>query len=89
MSEELIEIGIVTSFYAKPSAAIIEITAKNLKVGDKIKIKGHTTDFDMVVNSMQIEHSLVEEVLPGQILGLKVKERVRIHDRVFKCIESS
>jgi len=86
MAEELVEIGIVTNFYAKPSAAIIEITAQSLKVGDKIKIKGHTTDFDMVVNSMQIEHSSVEEILPGQIVGLKVKERVRSHDRVFKWV---
>ena len=86
MAEELIEIGIVTNFYAKPSAAIIEITAHSLKVGDKIKIKGHTTDFDMVVNSMQIEHSSVEEILPGQIVGLKVKGRVRSHDRVFKWV---
>ena len=84
MSEEWIEIGIVTNFYAKPSAAIIEITAQSLKAGDRIKIKGHTTDFEMDVNSMQIEHQIVNEILPGQIVGLGVKGRVRSHDRVFK-----
>ncbi|MDP8253070.1 MAG: translation elongation factor-like protein [Candidatus Kaelpia aquatica] len=84
MPEEWIEIGIITNFYAKPSAAIIEITAKSLKSGDRIKIKGHTTDFEMDVNSMQVEHQIVSEILPGQIVGLGVKERVRLHDRVFK-----
>ncbi|MDD5613703.1 MAG: translation elongation factor-like protein [Candidatus Omnitrophica bacterium] len=84
MANDWIEIGLVTNYYSKPLAAIIEITAGSLKVGDKIKIQGHTTNFEMVVDSMQIEHHSVDEVLPGQILGLKVKERVRIHDRVFK-----
>jgi len=84
MSEEWIEIGIVTNFYSKPFAAIIEIIAQSLKVGDRIKIKGHTTDFEMDVHSMQIEHQIVEEILPGQIVGLGVRERVRSHDRVFK-----
>lgn len=84
MAENWIEVGIVTNFYAKPSAAVVEITSGNLKVGDRIKIKGHTTDFEMVVESMQIEHQPVEEALPGQIIGLKVNQRVRIHDRVYK-----
>jgi len=84
MSNDWVEIGFITNYYSKPLAAIIEITAGSLKVGDKIKIKGHTTNFEMVVDSMQIEHHNVEEVLPGQILGLRVKERVRPHDRVFK-----
>jgi translation elongation factor EF-1alpha len=84
MAEEWVEIGIVTNFYSKPSAAIIEITAQSLKIGDRIKIKGHTTDFEMDVISMQIEHQTVEEILPGQIVGIGVKERVRCHDRVFK-----
>ncbi len=85
MDKNWIEIGIVTNFYAKPSAAVVEITAHNLKVGDTIRIKGHTTDFEMLVESLQIEHELVPEALPGQILGLRVAKRVRQHDRVFRC----
>ena len=86
MNGDWVEVGIVTNFYAKPSAAVVEITAHGLKVGDKIKIKGHTTDFEQVVESMQIEHQPIQEALPGQIIGLKVKERVRPHDRVYKML---
>lgn len=87
MEENWVEVGIITNFYAKPMAAVVEVTSQSIKVGDRIKIKGHTTDFEMVVESMQIEHQPVQEALPGQIIGLKVKERVRPHDRVYKLIE--
>lgn len=86
--EKLEEVGIITNFYAKPSAAVVEITKGSLKIGDKIKIKGHTTDFDQIVESMQIEHEPIQEALAGQIIGLKVNERVRIHDRVYKYVSS-
>ncbi|HDM08504.1 MAG: hypothetical protein B6D53_00755 [Candidatus Omnitrophica bacterium 4484_49] len=87
MDENWVEVGIITNYYAKPMAAVVEITAQGIKVGEKIKIKGHTTDFEMVVESMQIEHQSIQEALPGQIVGLKVKERVRPHDRVYKLVE--
>lgn len=88
MAENWVEVGIITNFYAKPSAAVVEITNQSLKVGDKIKVKGHTTEFEMIVESMQIEHEPIEEALPGQIIGLKVKERVRSHDRIYKLVSS-
>jgi len=56
-------------------------------VGDKIHIKGHTTDFEQVVESMQIENRPVEEAKAGDDVGIKVKERVRPNDTVYRVIE--
>ncbi|GAI15070.1 unnamed protein product, partial [marine sediment metagenome] len=57
------------------------------KVGDTIHIKGHTTDFEQEIESMQIENEPVKEAKSGDSIGIKVKERVRPHDLVYKVIE--
>ena len=77
------EIGKVTHYYTKLGVAVIELT-DTLKVGDKIKIKGATSDFEQPVESMQIEHENIEEAKAGQSIGMKVKEHVREHDVVYK-----
>ena len=82
MPEE--KVGKIVKFFAKPSVAAIEITDGTLEVGDKIKIKGHTTDFEDTVTSMQEENQSIEKASPGQMIGIKVKERVREHDIVYK-----
>jgi hypothetical protein len=81
--EELAEIGRITHFFSKISVAVIELKA-SLKVGDTIVIKGPTTDFQQVVDSMQIEHENVQTALAGQSIGLRVVQRVRETDAVFK-----
>jgi putative protease len=81
--EELQEIGRVTHFFSKINVAVIELTA-TLSVGDSIRIQGPTTDFEQTVDSMQIEHANVKAANAGQSVGLKVKERVREHDTVYK-----
>ena len=81
--EELIEVGRVTHFYPKISVAIVELKAP-LNIGDKILIKGATTNFEQTVESMQIEHKNIEKAEAGQIIGLKVKERVRENDKVYR-----
>ena len=84
MSEErLREVGVVAHYYSKIGVAIIEITAP-LKVGDKIKIRGTTTDFEQTINSMEIEHRKVEQAKPGDAVGLEVDSRVRENDIVYK-----
>ena len=83
MSEELVEVGRVTHFYPKISVAIVELKA-SLNIGDKILIKGATTNFEQIVESMQIEHKNIERAEAGQIIGLKVKERVRENDKVYR-----
>lgn len=84
MSEEnVVEIGRITHFFSKISVAVIELTAP-LAVGDTIAIKGPTTDFEQVVESMQIEHQNVQKAEAGQSIGLRVTERVRETDIVYK-----
>jgi translation initiation factor IF-2 len=82
MEEE--EIGKVVKFFAKPSVAAIEITAGSLRVGDTIRIQGHTTDFEDTVASMQVEKEAIEEAKPGFLVGIQVKDRVREGDKVFR-----
>ena len=81
--EKLVEVGRVTHFYPKISVAIVELKA-SLNIGDKILIKGATTNFEQTVESMQIEHKNIERAEAGQIIGLKVKERVRENDKVYR-----
>ena len=80
------EVGKVTSFFAKINVAALEITGEGLQVGDSIHIKGHTTDLQQTIDSMQIENNSVSIAKKGDMIGIKVKDRVRPHDTVFKVI---
>ncbi|MCM8767404.1 MAG: hypothetical protein NC921_01295 [Candidatus Omnitrophica bacterium] len=82
-----IEIGRVTHYYTKISVAAVKITKENLKKGDEIHIKGHTTDLTQKVESMQKEHQEIEIAKEGDEIGIKVNEHVREGDIVFKIIE--
>ena len=73
----------VTHYWAKIGVAAIQLY-DTLRVGDTIHISGNTTDFEQTVGSMEIEHEAVEVAKKGQEVGLKVKERVRQGDRVYK-----
>ena len=84
MPEEVI--GGVTDFFALPVVAGIELTA-TLKVGDKIHIKGHTTDFELIVDSMQINNVNVQQAKAGDAIGVKVSERVRRGDTIYKVTD--
>lgn len=78
-----VEIGKVSDFFAHPVVAGIELTAP-LKQGDKIHIVGHTTDMEMTVESMQIDNVNVQQAKAGDAVGIKLKDRVRKGDTVFK-----
>ncbi|MEO0142318.1 MAG: hypothetical protein ABIL70_07340 [candidate division WOR-3 bacterium] len=80
-------IGVVTHYFNKIGVAVIEITDDELNIGDTIHIKGHTTDFKQVVNSMQIEHKPIEKAKKGESIGMKVDSVVHEKDQVFKVIE--
>ncbi len=84
MAEEII--GEVSDFFAHPVVAGVELTA-SLKVGDRIRIKGHTTDLELTVGHIQIEHNEVTEAKPGDSIGIKVPDRVRKSDRVYKITD--
>ena len=86
MSEkELREVGKITHFFTKINVAIVEL-AGALAVGDQILIKGSSTNVEQRVDSMQIEHENVEKAVKGQSIGLKVNDRVRENDIVYKVI---
>ena len=84
MPEE--EVARIVNFFAKPGVAALKITAGTIRIGDLLKYKGHTTDFTEEVASMQIENQPVEEAKAGDEVGIKVKERVREKDRVYKIV---
>ncbi|MCD5391044.1 translation elongation factor-like protein [candidate division NPL-UPA2 bacterium] len=82
------EIGKVAHYFSHVEAGVIELSAP-LKVGDTIQIKGHTTDFTQTVDSMQIERDPIQEGKKGDAVGVKVKEKVRQGDIVYKIRELS
>jgi selenocysteine-specific translation elongation factor len=84
MPEE--EIGKVSDFFAHPVVAGIELTG-TLKVGDQIHIKGHTTDLEFTIGSMQINNVNVNEAKAGDAIGVKVSDRVRRGDIVYKVTD--
>jgi len=84
MEEKLI--GKITHYYGKIGVGIIELS-DNLKVGDKIHIKGHSTDFEEVVDSIQVEHENVNSAKKGEVIGLKVKDKVKEGDEVYLILE--
>jgi putative protease len=77
-------IGVVTHYYGHLSVAVVRLDTGTLRVGDTIRIIGHTSDFRQKVESLQIEHESVPEVGRRQEFGLKVKEHVREHDVVYR-----
>jgi translation elongation factor EF-Tu-like GTPase len=85
MAEE-VKVGVITHFFSKVSVGIINLTDGELKVGDNIHIKGHTSDFNQTIESMEIEHKVVESAKKGESVGIKVKEHVREHDVVYKVV---
>ena len=78
------EVGKVFSYFAKVEVAAINITSGSLKVGDTIRIKGATTDFTQQIDSMEIDRQSVDSAGVGQSIGIKVKDRVRPNDIVYK-----
>jgi translation elongation factor EF-1alpha len=77
------KVGEVSHYWGKIAVAGIKLTAA-LSQGDTIRIKGATTDFEQPVGSMQIEHQNIQTAKKGQEIGLKVKEKVRRGDTVYK-----
>ena len=84
MSEEIV--GEVMDFFSRPVVAGIDLTG-TLKAGDRIHIKGHTTDMELTAESMQINSVNVPEAKAGDSVGIKVSDRVRRGDKVYKIID--
>ncbi len=81
--QEIQEVGTVRHFFSKIGVAVVELS-KPLSVGDQIMIKGPSTDFEMTVDSMQVEHKNIQRAEPGQSIGLKLTQPARERDVVYK-----
>jgi len=79
------EIGKVTHYYGHIGVGLVELS-DSLKVGDTIHVKGHSADFTQNVDSLQIEHASVTEAQSGDVVGLKVPQKVHPQDKVFKVV---
>jgi len=77
-------IGEVTHYFPHVKAAVIKIKKGELTVGETIYIKGHTTDFEQKVKSLQMNHAPVEKASKGQEIGIRVNSKVRHGDKVYK-----
>ena len=80
------KLGEVIKYFGKIGVAAIRISEGSLKVGDKIRVVGHTTDVTEIVDSIQIENKSVQEAGPGADIGIKIKDKVREHDTVYKVV---
>lgn len=81
-SEEAI--GVVTHYYSHLAVAIVQVNKGEIRTGDTIHIKGHTTDLTQDVESMEYEHQHVEAASAGMSVGIRVKDHTREHDIVYK-----
>ena len=81
------KVGVVTHYFNHLNVAAVKLTDGPLRVGDRIHIRGHTSDFVQDVTSIQIEHEEVDEAAVGAELGLKVVDHAREHDEVFVITE--
>lgn len=75
-------IGKIEHYYSKLGVGIVKLS-DTLKVSDKIKIQGHTTDIEQTVDSIQINHTDVQEAKKGDVVGIKVEDKVREDDQVY------
>ena len=81
------KIGVVEHFFTNINVAAIKITDGELKVGDTIHIVGAHTDFKQKIDRMEIDRNPIEIAKPGDDIGIKVIDRVREHDIVYKVPE--
>ena len=83
MAEEKKLVGKITHYFTKIGVAVVELTDK-LSVGDMISVEGPNTNFQQKIDSMQIEHKNIKTAKKGDSIGLKVIDRVRETDSVYK-----
>ncbi|MCK5286252.1 MAG: translation elongation factor-like protein [Thermodesulfovibrionia bacterium] len=75
--------GKITHYYKSIGVAAVDVS-NELEIGNIIHIKGHTTDFEQKIETMQIEHKQITKAEKGQVVGINVKDYVREHDLVYR-----
>ena len=79
------EIGKIIHYFSRINVGIVELSDA-LRVGDKVRIRGHAADFTEDISSMQIEHAIVTEAKAGDKVGIKVPQKVHENDKVYKIV---
>ena len=81
--DKLEEVGKVLHYFSRIGVAIVELKAP-VSIGDQVSVKGPTSDFEQVIESMQIEHVNVSTAKKGDSIGLKVNKLVKPNDVLYK-----
>lgn len=85
MAEE--KVGEVLKFFAKPSVAAVKVVSGEIRLGDRVRFVGHTTDLIETIDSMEINNQKIEKATAGDLIGVKVSDRVRPGDEVLKVTD--
>lgn len=80
------KVGEISHYFTRIGVAVVDVSGP-LKVGDRIAIKGMTTNYEMTLESMQVEGNNIDEANEGDDVGMKVDDRVRKGDIVYKLSE--
>jgi putative protease len=81
------ELGVVEHYFGHAGAAIVRILSGELRVGDTLHFRGHTTDFYEHIERIEFDHQPIDVARAGQLVGVQVSQRVREHDAVFKVTD--
>ncbi len=76
-------IGVVREYFRKPGVAAVQILRGRVKVGEKVRFRGYTTDFTQEIRSIQVNHKDIPEAGEGDFVGILVTDRVRENDHMF------
>ena len=76
-------VAVVREYFRKPGVAAVEVIRGRVRIGDKVRFRGHTTDFTQEIESMQIDHQEITEAGEGDFVGILVNDRVRENDSMF------
>lgn len=79
-------IGKITHYFPAIQVAAVEISGDGLRLGDTIRVVGHTSNFTQVIGSMEIDHNPVESATAGDLVGIQLLERARVNDLVFRAL---
>jgi len=86
MAEKEIEVATVEDYFSQVGVVALKVTSEGIQIGDVLHFKGHTTDLIQEISSMQINNEPVKEAKVGDDVGIKVNERIRVHDKVYKVV---
>ncbi len=81
MAEQVI--GKISHYFGNLKVAAAQLTGE-LKVGDQVHVKGHTTDILQTVDSLEVNHQKVEKAGAGDDVAFKVNDKVRTGDQLLR-----